>query len=130
VVGYRGIGTDVSSSRITPKSHSRVWLENAQLFADTPGEWFLDTAAGSLFYRGKPGEDPNRADFSAPVSRELIVVQGSAEQAVRNLHFRGLEFAETDWEMPEEGRLGVQAGAPFAIWGMEPSAWKRGRIAP
>ncbi len=111
VVGYRGIGTDVSSSRITPKSHSRVWLENAQLFADTPGEWFLDTAAGSLFYRGKPGEDPNRADFSAPVSRELIVVQGSAEQAVRNLHFRGLEFAETDWEMPEEGRLGVQAGA-------------------
>jgi hypothetical protein len=27
------------------------------------------------------------------------------------LRFLGIEFAETDWEMPVEGRLGVQAGA-------------------
>jgi len=111
VAGRRGIGTDVSSSRITTKSHSRVWLENALAFADTPGEWFLDTTAGDLHYVSAPGEDPNQTAFSAPHLRELIVLRGSADKMVRNVQFRGIEFAETDWEMPDEGRLGVQAGA-------------------
>lgn len=111
ITAKRGIGTDVSSSRISEKSHSRVWLENALAFADTPGEWFLDTIAGELFYRAAPGENPNQFEFRAPVVRELIVVKGSPERPVRNLQFQHLEFAETDWEMPSEGRLGVQAGA-------------------
>lgn len=111
VQARRGIGTDVSSARITVKSHSRVWLENALAFADTPGEWFLDPADGALYLATAPGEDPNRARFTAPVLRELVVVRGSPERLVRNLHFRGVEFAETDWELPAEGRLGVQAGA-------------------
>lgn len=111
VTGRRGIGTDVSGARITSESHSRVWLENALVFADTPGEWFLDAAKGELYYVAADGEDPNRTRFSAPVTNELIVVRGSAEKLVRNVTFRGLEFAETDWEMPAEGRLGIQAGA-------------------
>jgi hypothetical protein len=111
VQGFVPIGTDVSSSRITEKSHSRIWLENALAFADTPGEWFLDSTAGEIYYAAKPGEDPNHVRFSAPVLRELIVVRGSSDRLVRNLHFRELEFAETDWEMPSGGRLGIQAGA-------------------
>jgi hypothetical protein len=111
VTGRRGIGTDVSGARITEKSHSRVWLENALVFADTPGEWFLDSAKGELYYVAAAGEDPNRVGFSAPLVSELIVVRGSPEKLVRNLRFQGLEFAETDWVMPAEGRLGVQAGA-------------------
>ncbi|MSU72678.1 MAG: right-handed parallel beta-helix repeat-containing protein [Opitutus sp.] len=111
VLARRPIGTDVSSARITEKSHSRVWLENALVFVDAPGEWFLDTVKGELFYFARPGEDPNQGHFSAARLRELVIVRGSPEKPVRNLHFRGLEFAETDWEMPAEGRLGVQAGA-------------------
>jgi len=111
VVGERPIGTDVSSSVITNQSHSRVWLENALVFADKAGDWFLDTGKGELYYVAAAGEDPNRGTFSAPIMRELLVVRGSTEGVVRNVHFRGLEFAETDWEMPADGRLGVQAGA-------------------
>lgn len=111
VTGRRGIGTDVSSAQITEKSHSRVWLENALPFADAAGEWYLDTAGGELYYMARPGEDPNLSRFTAPVVRELIVVRGTPEQPVRNVRFHGLEFAETDWEMPPEGRLGIQAGA-------------------
>lgn len=111
ITGKRGIGTDVSGARITARSHSRVWLENALPFVDTPGEWYLDTEKGELHYRAAEGEDPNTQAFSAPVLRELLVVKGTAERVVRNLHIRGIEFAETDWEMPAEGRLGVQAGA-------------------
>ncbi len=111
VTGRLGIGTDVSSARITTKSHGRVWLENALVFADSPGEWFLDTVAGDIYLFAAPGEDPNQSAFSAPVLRELVVLRGEANKMVRNVQFRSIEFAETDWEMPEEGRLGVQAGA-------------------
>jgi len=111
ITALRGIGTDVSSSRITEKSHSRVWLENAREFADSPGEWFLDSSEGNLYYRAASGEDPNLHEFRAPVLRELIVVRGSPERLARNVRFRDLEWAETDWEMPAEDRLGIQAGA-------------------
>jgi hypothetical protein len=111
ILGRRPIGTDVSSARISTKSHSRVWLENALAFADEPGEWFLDSAKGELYYVAAAGEDPNRERFRAPVLRELVVVRGTAEKLARRVHFRGLEFAETDWELPADGRLGVQAGA-------------------
>ena len=111
ITAERSIGSDVSSFRLSEKSHSRVWLENALAFADTPGEWFLDVVPGVLYYRAAGAEDPNRIVFAAPVLRELIVVRGEATQPVRNVQFVGLEFAETDWEMPAGGRLGVQAGA-------------------
>jgi len=111
VLARRGIGTDVSSSRITETSHSRVWLENALAFADQPGEWFLDSIKGALYLRVAPGEDPNQNIFSAPILRELIIIKGTSERLVRGVRFQNMEFAETDWEMPEEGRLGVQAGA-------------------
>lgn len=111
VSGRRAIGTDVSSSRITEDSHSRVWLENALVFADTPGEWFLDTVTGELYYVAAAGEDPNQLRFSAPLTRELISFRGSPEKLLRQVRVQELEFAETDWEMPEEGRLGIQAGA-------------------
>jgi hypothetical protein len=117
VLALRPIGTDASSARLAVKSHHRIWLENALAFADTPGEWFLDSEKGELFYRGKSGEDPNLTRFSAPLTTELIVLRGTAERPIRNVAFRNLEFAETDWEMPGEGRLGLQAGA----WGVDRS---------
>ncbi len=111
VTARRGIGTETSSSKFGGKGHERMWLENALAFADQPGEWFLDPVDGVLYYRAQAGEDPNGTPFSAPVLRELVVVQGEAKILVRNLHFVGLEFAETEPEYPAEGRLGVQAGA-------------------
>lgn len=111
VTARRGIGTETSSSKFGGKGHERIWLENALVFADQPGEWFLDTTGAVLYYRGGEGEDPNRTQFSAPALREFIIVQGDAKKLVRNVHFVGLGFAETDPEYPAEGRLGVQAGA-------------------
>lgn len=115
VTARRPIGTDASSARLTLKAHHRIWLENALPFADTPGEWYLDTAKGELYLCTTADEDPNRDRFTAPVTLELIVVRGTPERPVRHVTFRELTFAETDWEMPEEGRLGLQAGA----WGAD-----------
>lgn len=111
IVARRPIGTDASSFKFGDRGHERIWLENAREFADEPGEWALDQASGELFLRVVDGDDPNRATFSCAVLSELIVVRGEPTQLVRNVRFEGLEFAETDWHMPEAGRLGVQAGA-------------------
>jgi hypothetical protein len=104
------IGSDTSSRRIEPGSHSRVWLENAVEFATRPGEWYLDRINGNLFYRASQGEDPNGERFIAPALRELVVLKGSDAVPIVNVHLSGLEFAYTDWELPPYGRLGVQAG--------------------
>lgn len=115
ITARRRIGTDGSSAVMNMKAHARVWLENARAFVDTPGEWHLDPDSGELVYQAAPGENPNQSRFSAPVLSELIVVRGTPEHPVRNLHFVNIEFAETDWTMPPEGRLGLQAGA----WGLD-----------
>lgn len=117
IVARRAIGTDASSFKFGNRGHERIWLENAREFADEPGEWFFDREAGELFYRASADEDPNRRGFSYAVLSELIVARGEPKRLVHNLRFEGLEFAETDWHMPADGRLGVQAGA----WGFDRS---------
>jgi hypothetical protein len=77
---------------------------------DAPGEWYLDYATGLLTYQAEEGEDPNARSFIAPVANQLIKVQGSPEQPVRNLHFEGLTFEHTHWSLPDFGYLGIQAG--------------------
>ncbi len=111
LVARRPIGTDASSFKFGDRGHERIWLEHALPFADEPGEWFLDAGSGDLFLRAAAGEDPNRSAFAAGVLSELVVVRGTPEALVRNLRIEGIEFAETAWELPAEGRLGVQAGA-------------------
>jgi hypothetical protein len=111
------VGTNASSFLFGNKGHERIWVENALVFVDEPGEWYLDDRSGELFLRTNAGENPNDSVFSAPVLSELVVVRGDPNNLVRQVRFRGIEFAETDWVMPTEGRLGIQAGA----WGVDRS---------
>lgn len=41
-------------------------FENAFQFLDQPGEWYHDTAAGTLFYIPRPGEDMGKAIVELP----------------------------------------------------------------
>ena len=46
---------------IQPAAGRWCYFENAIEMLDRPGEWFLDTAAGKLYYRPRNGEDMARA---------------------------------------------------------------------
>ena len=61
---------------------------------DTPGEWYLDSRAGRLYYWPLPGEDPNRSKFVAPRLTRLIEVAGDLEGTARArwIQFRGFTF--------------------------------------
>lgn len=104
-VGWVGHGDFTCASIDKP-----AYLENAPEFVDVPGEWYLDYGTGVLTYQAEDGEDPNSRKFVAPVASQLLVVAGTPERPVRNLHFEGIEFEHTHWALPEFGYLEIQAG--------------------
>lgn len=85
------------------------FLENAREFLDQPGEWYLDRASGTLSYLPLPGQDMSEASAVMPRCEGLLVVKGTDEQPVRNLHFQGIQFEGSAWPLPRGDYHGVQA---------------------
>ncbi len=104
-MGWIGHGPATTASPGKP-----AYIEHALAFVDQPGDWYLDYESGELRYQAAEGEDPNTREFIAPLLDQLVIVGGTAQSPVRNLHFRGLTFAYTHWERPAFGYLGIQAG--------------------
>lgn len=104
-MGWVGHGDFTGASLDKP-----TYLENALEFVDVPGEWYLDYGTGVLTYQAEAGEDPNARKFVAPVAPQLLVVRGTPERPVRNLHFEDIEFEHTEWALPDFGYLEIQAG--------------------
>lgn len=94
---------------IRPGPGRWCYFENAREMLDQPGEWYLDRNTGVLSYLPRAGEDMLRARVVAPRLDRLIVVKGTPDRPVCNLHFKGLDFAHTDWSLPAIGFLGIQA---------------------
>ncbi|MBR6107528.1 MAG: carbohydrate-binding protein [Oscillospiraceae bacterium] len=79
-------------------------LYNAFEFVDSPGEFFFDKTKQMLYYYPLDGEDMSAADAEAPVTEQLIVIEGeSTGSRVENLTFRGLTFAHTDYQLTNVG---------------------------
>jgi hypothetical protein len=89
-------------------------LENYRDALDEPGEWFL-AADGLLSYRPRNGEAISEAEFIAPLTEKLIVIQGDAANGkyVENLEFRGLAFRHCGLLTPPEGFEPSQAASPI-----------------
>ena len=87
----------------------RYFVENARELLDSPGEWYLDENNGRLTYMPRPGETIESAEFVAPVAAQLLVVRGTLNEPVRNLHFVGLGFEHTGWEPANRHYWGRQA---------------------
>ena len=94
------------------EQHARYFLENSIEYLDTAGEWYLDTDEGKLYYRLCEGEHADTIEVIAPVATQLLVVEGTAECPVENLHFVGLNFAHVAFnEKPQKTYWGVQAAS-------------------
>ncbi len=92
----------------------RYLLENFREALDAPGEWLLDRD-GTLLYRPRPGEEPDRATVTAPAIDTLVEFQGtSAEQPVASIILRGLTFECAGYRMPAEGEFSPQAACNIA----------------
>ena len=98
-----------------------AFVEHALPFLNLAGEWFLEKATGTLYYKAAEGQDPNKMSFTAPRIEQLLIIEGTPATPVRNVHFRDIEFACTSWRLPPGGYRGIQAGHHGTIRTTEPT---------
>jgi hypothetical protein len=81
---------------------------------DTPGEWYLDSRAGRLYYWPLPGEDPTRSTFIAPRLNRIIEVAGDLDGSarVRWLKFVGFTF---EYSAGSTGYVALRTPADAAV---------------
>jgi hypothetical protein len=83
------------------KDRARYFLEDAMVFLDAPGEFFLDEKARILFYIPLEKKHPDQLAITAPILHDLIRITGKdRESTVRNILFDGLRFDTTDGMSP------------------------------
>ena len=106
--------TAILSTKCAPSNRekdARYWVENAPEMLDAPGEFYLDRTSGVLSYIPRPGEDLTKAEVVAPVADELIRFEGdtATDNPVTSIRFRGIAFEYSDWTLPENGYVDMQA---------------------
>jgi len=74
-----------------------AWIENAYELLDAEGEWYLDrtSAASTLYYKPRAGEDMSTAEVYLPRVQTLVSCSG-----VNNVEFRGIAFEHATWLFP------------------------------
>ncbi|MFF7987812.1 RICIN domain-containing protein [Streptomyces sp. NPDC007901] len=91
---------------------SPLHFENAHEFLNEPGEFYVDTAAQTVYYKPRPGEDMSTATVQAPTLQTLFDIKGtSLDSPAHDLRFSGLTFTGTTWmEATNNGYLNGQGG--------------------
>ena len=79
----------------------QYYLENTFETLDAPGEWYLEKATGRLYYWPRTGEQRETFAAVAPVLQQLVRLEGTSNQPVSQVVFRGLTFSHTEWYFPQ-----------------------------
>ena len=79
------------------------YLDNVYEALARPGQWYLDRAAGKLYYLPLRGETPRNSVVYAPRCLQLIGLVGNPGERkfVEHIKFEGITFAYTDWRHPD-----------------------------
>jgi len=81
------------------------WIENAYELLDAPGQFYLESTTGSLYYIPRPGEDLTRADVELPVLEQLVVLAGTPGHLA--------PVNDSDPRITYTGQWGSQSGRSF-----------------
>ncbi|MEO3876256.1 ricin-type beta-trefoil lectin domain protein [Nonomuraea sp. B12E4] len=106
-------GYDTFSS---PHRAGPLYLANAYEFLDSPGEWYVNTATGMLFYIPLSGQNMSNVSVELPVLQSLVNVGGTYDAPAHHITFSGITFSGTSWLGPggNQGFVDQQTGAYMA----------------
>jgi parallel beta-helix repeat protein len=78
---------------------ARYFVDNVFEAFATPGQWYLDRTAGTLYYAPLPGETMDGTEVIAPYHTELLSLAGDDLETapVQCLQFSDLTFAHNEW---------------------------------
>lgn len=87
-----------------PQEGDAYYIENLLEALTEPGEWYLDTSEGLLYYIPLPDEDMRDAEVIAPVLQTIIRIEGRPEKGeyVNHITFRNLTISHTGYILPED----------------------------
>lgn len=122
-------GPGKHNSLYTPERQKlyTCYFEGSPDMLDMPGEWAINRQESRLEYSPRTGESIDDLVAVRPVARQLLVLAGTAERRVLNLHFRGLRFAHCRYDLPARGHDGRQAVGFYSYGWTVPD---RDRILP
>lgn len=100
------------SPMVTTDGHnSAFYLTNDMALLDTPGEWYLDAKEQKVYYMPRQGENMSTADVEVPAVETLMRVEGTPDNPVKNVVFKGVTFSYATWMRPSiSGHAPLQAG--------------------
>ncbi|WP_234438507.1 right-handed parallel beta-helix repeat-containing protein [Streptomyces sp. NRRL S-340] len=84
-----------------------AYFDNARELLDQPGEFVWDSAAHTVTYLPREGEDPRRSQAVTPVTEGLLVLDGAHDVRVSGIGFAYAAYRQPD---TDEGYAGTQAG--------------------
>ena len=91
--------------------NSAFYLTNAIQFLDEAGEWYLDIPNHKIYYWPRTGENLLTASVMAPSLETLVQIEGTIDNPVTNIFFKGISFQHTGWLRPsQQGHVPHQAG--------------------
>ncbi|MBP3360016.1 MAG: right-handed parallel beta-helix repeat-containing protein [Clostridia bacterium] len=100
----------VNKAHLVPTS-GPAYIENAYELLDSPGEWYYNKNERYVYYIPRSFEDMSSAEVIAPARENLLTVKGSKSASIRNITFKNLEFAYSNWIYPDEfGYSDAQSG--------------------
>lgn len=81
---------------------ARYIVENVFEALDSPGEWYLNTAKGILYYMPLPEENMNSVEVIAPAITRLVSFEGIPleQKYVQYIHFKNLDFSHSLFVLP------------------------------
>jgi hypothetical protein len=104
---------------------ARFYIENVFEELDSPGEWYLDSERGILYYMPATGVDLSHAKVEAPVLEQVAEFRGSQQEPVRHVHHSGFRIAHTastffkEYEAPSRGDWTIHRGGAVFMEGAE-----------
>jgi len=91
--------------------NSAFYLSNAIQFLNEPGEWYEDFKNHKLYYWPKASENMLNADVVAPALENLLKIEGTIDNQVSFVNFKGISFEHSTWLRPsKKGHVPHQAG--------------------
>lgn len=97
-------------------------IYNAFEFLKSPGQFFFDKTARTLYYYPLAGQNMATADVEAPSVTTLVSIAGtSTTNQVTNITFQGITFANTDYSLhnvaDSYGKATAQAATVYVAYG-------------
>ncbi|TKC10126.1 L-rhamnose mutarotase [Pedobacter polaris] len=96
---------------ISESGNSAFYLTNSIQFLDEPGEWYEDLYNHKVYYWPKKNEQMQNADAVVPHLETLLKIEGTIDNPVVYVTFKGISFEHSTWLRPsKEGHVPHQTG--------------------